>query len=102
MKRLIITVVAILVFMSSGVLYSSKLSSYQVVDVFICEEGIVLAEMKAKTVINRRELDHGQLLHLRGSGPEFQDRGDEDPSAIRRRTWFIPAPASVKPIIRRR
>jgi hypothetical protein len=72
MKRLMITVVAILFFMSSGVLYSSKLSSYQVVDVFVCEEGPVLAEMIAKTVINRRELTTVSYCTCEGVDQSFK------------------------------
>lgn len=72
MKSLMISVIAILIFLSSGMLYSSKLSSYQVVDVFICEEGIVLAEMTAKTLVNRRELTAVSYCTCEGVDQSFK------------------------------
>ena len=72
MKRLMISIIAITILMSSGVLYSSKLSSYQVVDVFICEEGVVLAEMTAKTLLNRRELTTVSYCTCEGVDQSFK------------------------------
>ncbi|HOD16097.1 MAG TPA: hypothetical protein PLA65_15600 [Spirochaetota bacterium] len=72
MKSLMISTIAILIFLSSGMLYSSKLSSYQVADVFICEEGIVLAEMTAKTLLSRRELTTVSYCTCEGVDQSFK------------------------------
>ena len=56
MKRLIITAAALLLFISTGVLYSSKMRQYQLVEIYVCEQDIVLAEMLAKSSINRQVL----------------------------------------------
>lgn len=72
MKTLMVSIITIVIFLSSGVLYSSKLSSYQVVDVFICEEGIVLAEMTAKMLLNRRELTTVSYCTCEGVDQSFK------------------------------
>ena len=71
MKRLLVSMIVVLVVMSSGVLYSSKLSSYHVVDIYVCEEGVVLAEMIAQTEVNRRELTTVSFCTCEGVDPSF-------------------------------
>jgi len=56
MKQIIMTVAMCGVCMMAAVLYASSRSDYQVVEVYVCEEGQVLAEMLAKTSISRQEL----------------------------------------------
>lgn len=56
MKRLLTVTAAVVLFLSAGALYSSRMSAYQVVEVYICEEELILAEMLAKSSLNRQEL----------------------------------------------
>jgi len=56
MKKLIIMTAAVLLVVSTGVLYSSKMSQYQLVDLYVCESELVLAEMLAKVSVNRNTL----------------------------------------------
>lgn len=56
MKRLLAITAAVLLLLSSGALYSSRMGAYQVVEVYICEQELILAEMLAKTKVNRQEL----------------------------------------------
>jgi hypothetical protein len=72
MKRFIFSAITITILLSSGVLYSSKLSSYQVIDVYVCEEGVVLAEMTAKTLLNRRELTTVSYCTCEGVDQSFK------------------------------
>jgi len=41
---------------SSGVLLSSKRKNLQLVDLYVCAEGLLLAEMRAKAAVNRKDL----------------------------------------------
>lgn len=43
-------------FCMSGLLYSSNKSGYQVIDLYICERSITLAELFAKASVNRKDL----------------------------------------------
>lgn len=56
MKRLIIMTALLLFVVSTGVLYSAKKSQYQLVELYVCESEIVLAEMLAKSSISRQVL----------------------------------------------
>ena len=56
MKRLIIMAASFLLFISTGLLYSSKMSQYQLVELYVCESEVILAEMLAKCSINRKVL----------------------------------------------
>jgi len=53
-KRLIVAV--IFLFISSGLLYSSRRTSYQLVDVYVCENTIETAELAAKVKVSRKQL----------------------------------------------
>ena len=56
MKRLLTLTAAILLFLAAGALYSARMGMYQVVEVYVCEQEIILAEMIAKSSLNRQEL----------------------------------------------
>jgi hypothetical protein len=72
MKRLIITAAALLLFISTGVLYSSKMSQYQLVEIYVCEQEIVLAEMLAKRSINRQVLTTVSYCTCEGVDPSLK------------------------------
>jgi hypothetical protein len=72
MKRLIIFATAVLVVISSGVLYSGKMSLYQVVELFICEQEVVLAEMLAKVSVSRQELVTVSYCTCEGVDPSLK------------------------------
>ena len=40
----------------TGLVYGSSVRDYQVVDIYVCEEGIVLAELLAKSSVSRKDL----------------------------------------------
>jgi hypothetical protein len=52
MKRIILAAVVAAIFLFGGTLYSR----YLIVDVFVCGEGIVMAEIIAKAAVNRKEI----------------------------------------------
>lgn len=72
MKRFIIMTAAILFFISTGVLYSSKMSQYQLVELYVCESEIVLAEMLAKVSINRNVLTTVSYCTCEGVDPSMK------------------------------
>ena len=72
MKRLIIMTAAVLLFVSTGVLYSSKMNQYQLVDLYVCESEIVLAEMLAKASINRKVLITVSYCTCEGVDPSMK------------------------------
>ncbi len=72
MKRLIVIATSILIFAVSGVLHSSKMSLYQVVEVYICEQELIMAEMIAKTSISRQELTTVSYCTCDGVDPSMK------------------------------
>jgi hypothetical protein len=72
MKRLIIISASIILVAASGVLYSSKMSSYQTVEVYICEGELILAELKAKSVLTRQELVTVSYCTCEGVDPSMK------------------------------
>jgi hypothetical protein len=72
MKRLIILATIVLVFAITGVLQSTKMGLYQVVEVYICEQEVVLAEMIAKTSISRQELTTVSYCTCDGVDPSMK------------------------------
>ncbi|OHD66408.1 MAG: hypothetical protein A2176_06660 [Spirochaetes bacterium RBG_13_51_14] len=67
-----ITATAFLFFAFSGVLYSSKWNLYQIVDIYVCEEGIVLAELLAKARLNRHQLTVVSYCTCEGVDPSLK------------------------------
>lgn len=57
----------------SGVVYSAKVGNlYQVVEVYICEQEVILAEMIAKTSISRQELTTVSYCTCDGVDPSMK------------------------------
>ncbi|MCU0848787.1 MAG: hypothetical protein MUD12_12960 [Spirochaetes bacterium] len=71
MKKILVLATALVVCMT-GMLYSAKISLYQAVDLFICEESQTLAEMLAKTKISRMELYTVSYCSCNGVDPGFK------------------------------
>jgi len=55
-KRLIFVTIIIFLFISFGVIYSPSKTLYQMVDTYVCEEELGMAELTAKAQVNRKEL----------------------------------------------
>jgi hypothetical protein len=69
MKKMIVASILLSLFMG-GVVYSS----YQVVDVYICEEGMVLAEITAKSIVSRKELYRASYCDCQGVNDDMKSR----------------------------
>ncbi len=78
MKRLVIVLSAFSLIALSGALYSSRMSDYQVAEVFVCAEGVVIAEMKAKTALNRQVLTSVSYCSCEGVDPSFKTEVKKD------------------------
>ncbi|MBP7735411.1 MAG: hypothetical protein KA369_05495 [Spirochaetes bacterium] len=72
MKRLIVLATVVLLFGVTGVLHSTKMGLYQVVEVYICEQEVILAEMVAKTSISRKELTTVSYCTCDGVDPSMK------------------------------
>ena len=72
MKRLMVLVIFVIFCAGSGVVYSSKIGEYQVVEVYICEQEVILAEMIAKTSISRQELTTVSYCTCDGVDPSMK------------------------------
>ena len=58
----------------SGVLYSSLRGSFQVVDVYVCEESITMAEMLARAAVSRKELYVVSYCSCQGVDSSLKDK----------------------------
>ena len=56
MKRLVFMAVTVLLLISAGILHGFRKSSYQFVDIYVCESDVPLAELTAKVKVSRKEL----------------------------------------------
>ncbi len=72
MKRLILLVTIVLLFVVTSVLHSTNRGLYQVVEVYICEQEVILAEMIAKTSISRQELTTVSYCTCDGVDPSMK------------------------------
>lgn len=72
MKLIVIAAAAVLLLGATSALYSLKKSDFQVIEVFVCEEGVILAEMIAKTSVNREELLVVSYCSCEGIDPSFK------------------------------
>ncbi|HOT45034.1 MAG TPA: hypothetical protein PLM53_13015 [Spirochaetota bacterium] len=72
MKRLITLITIFVIISVAGVLHSTNIGFYQVVEVFICEQELVLAEMIAKTSISRQELTTVSYCTCDGVDPSMK------------------------------
>jgi hypothetical protein len=72
MKRLLTITAAVLVLLSSVALFSAGRGLYQVVEVFICEGELNMAEMIAKTSVNRQELTTVSYCTCEGVDPSMK------------------------------
>lgn len=72
MKQLFIMVTVVLLVTVTGVLYSEKRGEYQVVEVYICEQEIIMAEMIAKTSVTRQELTTVSYCTCDGVDPSMK------------------------------
>jgi len=72
MKRLALCIATVSLVFITGALYSSRISDYQVADVYVCSQGIILAELQAKTLLNRQELTSVSYCSCEGIDPSFK------------------------------
>lgn len=72
MKRLALLITAVALVFVSGALYSSRISDYHVADIYVCSQGIILAELQAKTALNRQELTSVSYCACEGIDPSFK------------------------------
>jgi hypothetical protein len=72
MKRLIILATIVLTFAVTGVVHSTNMGLYQVVEVYICEQELIMAEMIAKTSITRQELTTVSYCTCDGVDPSMK------------------------------
>ncbi len=72
MKRLALCITTLSLVCIAGALYSSRISDYQVADVYICSQGIILAELQAKAALNRQELTSVSYCSCEGIDPSFK------------------------------
>jgi hypothetical protein len=72
MKRLIILTTIVLTFTVTGVVHSTNMGLYQVVEVYICEQEVIMAEMIAKTSITRQELTTVSYCTCDGVDPSMK------------------------------
>ncbi len=56
MKRLVFVTALVFLAGSWGVLYGLRGNLYQMVEVYLCEDGIVMAEIAAKVKVSRKQL----------------------------------------------
>ena len=55
MKKIIFMLTLLMFVATTGIVYSAR-GGYQVVEVYVCEEGVILANMLAQVTTNRKEL----------------------------------------------
>jgi len=72
MKRVILLATIVMLFAVTGVLHSTKMGQYQVVEVYICEQEVIMAEMIAKTSITRKELTTVSYCTCDGVDPSMK------------------------------
>jgi hypothetical protein len=72
MKRLLTITAAVLILLSSAALFSAGRGLYQVVEVYICEQEIILAEMIAKSSLSRQELTTVSYCTCEGVDPSMK------------------------------
>jgi len=57
MKRVMLFCAALsLVVLATGLLYGTNRRNYQVADVYVCDQSLMMAEMQAMTRVSRQEL----------------------------------------------
>jgi hypothetical protein len=74
MKQVIIIAGIVIFVVSAGVLYSSKRAQYQVVEVFVCDDAVNMAEMVAKSSISRQDLMTVSYCTCEGVDPSMKTR----------------------------
>jgi len=67
MKK-IVFITMLLMFLFSGIVFSR----YQIADIYICEEGMVLAELSAKSIVSRKELYRASYCSCEGVDPSLK------------------------------
>ena len=72
MKRLTLVLTALSLVVITGALYSSRISDYQIAEVYVCAGGMILAELQAKSALNRQELTSVSYCSCEGMDPSFK------------------------------